>query len=222
LIVIGLFFIYQQFFPAIQGIFVESTHALEQGNISPVTESYINVSQYVSNPSGLSELIKTALQENILQDDQTSLNFRGEFSVSIPSLGMNGLPVEANVDSTNEASYNKVLTHSLAHFQSTGLPISTVENNIVIYGHSASPNYNPKPTDPYVAMSFLPNIKVGDSIFIDIDNKSYEFKVYKNKIVDPTDVSIINGTKGKRTVTMFTCFPLGSSAERFVTVAREV
>jgi LPXTG-site transpeptidase (sortase) family protein len=97
-----------------------------------------------------------------------------------------------------------------------------VENNIVIYGHSASPNYGPKPTDPYVAFSFLPDIKVGDDIYIEMSGQEYHFKTYRNKIVEPNDTSIITGTKGNRTLTLFTCFPLGSNSQRFVSIAREV
>lgn len=221
-VISGFLFIYQQFFPEIKQMIEKNSNYLDQGNISPVTEKYINVAEYISNPSGLSELTKTALRENILQKDDASLAYAGTFYLSIPSLGMDRLPVTANVDSSTEASYNAVLTNTLAHFRSTGLPISPVDNNIVLYGHSASPNYTPKPSDPFVAFSFLPEIKVGDDIFIDIDGQRFQFKTYRNKIVEPNDTSIITGVKGNRTLTLFTCFPLGSNSQRFVTVAREV
>ncbi|MFS8130929.1 MAG: sortase [Candidatus Dojkabacteria bacterium] len=221
-VITGFLFIYQQFFPDIKQLIEKNSNYLDQGNVSPVTDKYINVSQYISNPSGLTELTKTALKENILQKDDASLAYSGTFYISIPSLGMNRLPVTANVDSSSEAAYNAVLTNTLAHFRSTGLPISPVENNIVVYGHSASPNYGPKASDPYVAFSFLPEIKVGDDIYINISNQEYHFKTYRNKIVEPNDTSIITGVKGTRTLTLFTCFPLGSNTQRFVSVAREV
>lgn len=221
-IITGFFFIYQQFFPDIKQFIEKSSNYLDQGNVSIVSDDYINLSSYVSNPSGLSELTKNALKQNILAADTESLNYSGKFTISIPSLGINKLPVQANVDSSTESAYNAVLGSSLAHFRSTGLPFSKVPNNIVIYGHSASPNYTPKPTDVYVAFSFLPNIKVGAEIIIEIEGKSYEFKTYKSKIVEPSDTSIITGTKGKRELTLFTCYPLGSNSQRFVTIAREV
>src|SRR5690606_20263638 len=132
------------------------------------------------------------------------------------------LPVEANVDSSSEESYNLALQDSLAHFKGTGLPISDVQNNIVIYGHSASPNYNPRRTDPEVAFSYLPELKVGDDIIIEIEGKEYRFKMYRSKIVEPDDTSVITGTKGKRTLTLFTCYPIGANSQRYVALAREV
>lgn len=220
-ILLGLAFIYQQFFPKIQSLITEATDSFAKGNINIVSESYIDLRQYVSNPAGLDALTKEALSENILLEDQKSLEYSGGFFITVNSVGINRLPVEANVDSTTESVYNQVLNTRLAHFKSTGLPISDVKNNIVIYGHSASVNYGPQAADPYVAFSFLPDIQVGDEIAIEIEGKQYKFKMYESKIVNPDDTEIITGKKGKRTLTLFTCYPLGSNAQRYVVLARE-
>lgn len=222
LIITGVFFIYRQFFPDIKQFFENNSGYLNQGNISPVSDSYVNYDIYLSNPSGLPELTKKALEENILTLDDKSLHYTGNFHISIPSLGIERLPVEANVDSSSEAIYNEALKDSLAHFKSTGLPISDVQNNIVIYGHSASPNYNPRRNDPEVAFSYLAELRVGDEMTIHIEGKDYKFVMYKSKIVDATDTSIITGVKGKRTLTLFTCYPAGNSSQRYVALAREV
>ena len=221
LILAGVFFIYRQFLPEIKQFFEQNSGYLSQGNISPVSDSYVNYDIYLSNPAGLTELTKKALGENILTLDEESLHYSGNFYLSIPALGMERLAVEANVDSSSQDIYNAALKDSLAHFKSTGLPISDVQNNIVIYGHSASPNYNPKRTDPEVAFSYLADLRVGDQIIIEIEGKQYNFTMYKSKIVDATDTSIITGVKGKRTLTLFTCYPAGNSSQRFVALARE-
>jgi LPXTG-site transpeptidase (sortase) family protein len=217
---VGVFFIYQQFAPDVKQAIQQNLGFLSQGNLSPVDDVYINQEEYISKPSGLSELTLNALKENILTVDTQSLSYKGTFYISIPSLNINNMPVQANVDSTKEESYNAILKNSLAHFENTGLPNSTIQNNIVVYGHSASPSYNPKPSDPEVAFSFLDEIKVGDDIFIDMDGKRYHYVMYKSKIVEPTDISIITGTRGKRTLTLFTCSPDGSNRSRFVAIAR--
>ena len=217
----GVFFIYRQFFPDIKQFIENNSGYLTQGNISPVSDSYVNYDIYLSNPSGLTELTKRALDENILAVDDTSLNYSGNFYISIPSLNINRLPVQANVDSSSEEIYNEALKDSLAHFKSTGLPISTIQNNIVIYGHSASPNYNPRKDDPEVAFTYISELKVGDVITIEIEGKEFNFTMYKSKIVDATDISIITGTKGKRTLTLFTCYPAGNNSQRYVALARE-
>jgi LPXTG-site transpeptidase (sortase) family protein len=218
----GFYFIFEQFKPDIQQKLKEQTGQLAQGTINLAPEEYISMSEYISFPNGLEELTQKALSENVLKQDTVSLSYSGVFYLSIPALGMNRLPVDANVDSSSKDSYLPALEDSLAHFKYTGLPISDVPNNIVIYGHSASPSYNPKRTDPMVAFSYLQELSVGDDIFIEIDGKTFQFKMQKSKIVNPTDVEIITGTPGKRTLTLFTCFPNGSNSKRYVAIAREV
>lgn len=221
-IVIGGVFIYKEFFPDIQAAFQTSGGYLSQGNVSPVADQYLDITSYISKPEGFKELTIEALNEHTLEDDSVSFDYRGVFYITIPSIGIDHLPVEANVDSTTESVYNQVLLTKLAHFKSTGLPISDIKNNMLIYGHSASPNYNPNPKDPEVAFSFLPNLKVGDAITITMEGKDYNYVMASSKIVKPTDTSVITGARGKKTLTLVTCFPLGSNENRFVAVARPV
>lgn len=220
-ILFGTFLIYREFVPEIQKILQDNNNYLSQGNISPVSDSYVNFEQFLSNPSGLNLLSEKAFEQNILETDSKSLSYQGNFYITIPSIGINRLPVEANVDSRNEDSYNLALKDSLAHFKNTGLPISDIKNNIVIYGHSASTNYNPSRSDPEVAFSFLTEMKVGDPIIIEIEGERHEFIMSRSKIVKPDDISVITGTKGKRTLTLFTCYPAGNNTERYVILARE-
>lgn len=221
-VIAGGIFIYQQFFPDIQQSLLQSTGYYNRGNVAAVDDTYIDISKYISNPENLDLLTTNALSLNILQPDPVSLNYNNIFYISIPSIGLNRLPVQSNVDSSSENAYNAVLNNNLAHFKSTGLPISDVKNNIVIYGHSASPNLNPSRTTPLMAFSFIPELQVGDEIIIEIEGKEYKYKMFSSKIVAPDETSIITGTKGRGTLTLFTCFPLGSNKERYVAVARPV
>lgn len=219
---IGVAFIYLHFLGDIQTYFRESTGITNQGNTSPVSDGFIDTSPYISNPSGLDKVAREAFDADILQEDVVSKNYQKTFYISIPSLSINRLPVTPNVNSTVPDIYNSVLTNSLAHFEGTGLPISDVKNNIVVYGHSASPTYGPSPSDPEVAFSFIPNLKVGDEIIIEMDGKEYKYRMFRSKIVEPSDVSIITGSKNQRTLTLFTCYPTGNNAQRYVAIARPV
>jgi LPXTG-site transpeptidase (sortase) family protein len=221
-IIVGTIFIFREFFPDIQAAIQKSNGYLSQGNVSPVSEQYLDITSYISKPQNFKELTLAALNEHALEEDNTSLNYRGVFYITIPSLKINRLPVEANVDSTTEEVYNQVLTTRLAHFRSTGLPISDVKNNMLIYGHSASPNYNPSPNDVQVAFSLLPELKVGDEITVEIEGEEFKYIMSSSKIVKPTDTSVITGTKGRKSLTLVTCFPLGSNESRYVAVARPV
>ncbi|GAB4283801.1 MAG: hypothetical protein Kow0081_0570 [Candidatus Dojkabacteria bacterium] len=218
---IGLFFIYQYLFPHIQTA-VRSFAGEAQGTTSIVSDNFTELNLYISSPGGLIEASNDVISNTLTSVDSISNNYRGSFRISIPALGIHSLPVEANVDSVNEAIYNQVLKKSLAHFENTSLPISDLASNIVIYGHSATSVYNPKPTDPEVAFSFLPNLKVGDDIFIEIEGKTYHYRMFKSKVVEPTDVSILAGTGNRETLTLFTCYPPGNDRSRYVVVARPV
>lgn len=221
-ITVGSIFIYKEFFPDIQAALQTSNGYLAQGNVSPVSDQYLDITSYISKPQGFKELTIEALNEHTLEEDIVSIEYQDTFYLTIPSIGIDHLPVQSNVDSTTESIYNQVLETKLAHFKSTGLPISNIKNNMLIYGHSASPNYNPSAKDPQVAFSYLPNLKVGDEITITIDGKDYKYVMSSSKIVKPTDTSVITGAKGKQTLTLVTCFPLGSNENRYVAVARPV
>jgi len=222
LIFLGIFFIYQDFFPDIQQTLQINLGYLSKGNVSPVSDQYIDISQYISRPVDFPNLINSALKQTNVIDDQASRDYSGTFYISIPSLGINRLPVEGNVDSTTPDIYLKALTTKLAHFKGTCLPFSNNNCNTVVYGHSASPNYRPKVTDAEVAFSFLSNIQVGDDIFIYVNNQTFHYRMYKSKVVSPDDTSIITGIDGQKTLTLFTCAPAGSDLNRFVAIAKPV
>ncbi len=221
-IALGLYFIFQYVYPEIQYQIQRQNGLVAQGTTTLTSGDYIDRSKFISNPAGLAEVSSEAFDQQILQDDSVSRNYRGTFYISIPSIGIERLPVQANVDSTTESAYNAVLKNSLAHFENTGLPISDVNNNIVIYGHSASPNYNPRASDPEVAFSFIPNLKVGDEIIIEMEGETHKFRMFRSKIVEPTDISIITGQENQRTLTLFTCYPAGNNSNRYVAIARPV
>jgi LPXTG-site transpeptidase (sortase) family protein len=223
LILIGLGFIYKFIYPEIKTQLEERNGLVAQGTTALTANDFLDRSQYISNPAGLlGDVATEAFQQNILQIDTVSKSYNKTFYITIPALNIENLPVTPNVDSTTEDSYTSVLHNSLAHFQNTGLPISEINNNMVIYGHSASPNYNPRTNDPEVAFSFLPNLKVGDLIYIDIDGNRYTYRMYKSKIVEPSDFTIITGELNKRILTLFTCYPPGNSESRIVINARPI
>jgi len=120
-----------------------------------------------------------------------------------------------------EEVYDSVLNNGLAHFKDTGLPMSEINNNSVVYGHASNGNYYERTKDVAAAFTKLTDIKIGDEVIVKIEGKEYKYRVVKTKLVKPDDISIINGTRGKKTLTLFTC-PNGNNAKRFVAVARPV
>lgn len=224
-ILLGAGLLWQQIGPELDQKLKESAGFYNQGTIPLVADAYIaERAQYLSDPGAeyFRSLTDSALKQNVLREDPTSNNYSGVFYLTIPALKMERVPIEANVESGVESAYQSVLKTKLAHFKNTGLPISDIKNNIVIYGHSARPTYKPSPSDPASAFSFLSELKIGDEISIEMNGKTYKYVMSRSKIIEPQDVSIITGTPGRGTLTLFTCYPNGNNSHRYVAIARPV
>lgn len=222
-ILLGFIILGQQILPEVDQHLKRVAGYYDQGTTPLVGGEYIAERiKYLSDPGSkyFQELTNKALGQDILQNDPFSSSYQGTIYLSIPSLGFNRLPVQANVESGVESVYNSVLKTKLAHFKSTGLPASSVQNNIVIYGHSARSNYKATPSDPSAAFSFLTNLRIGDEIFLEMNGVQYKFIMTRSKIVEPDDTEIVTGSPGRRTLTLFTCYPNGVNSNRYVAIAR--
>ncbi|HEX9804614.1 MAG TPA: sortase [Candidatus Dojkabacteria bacterium] len=225
LIVTGAFILRNQLWGKVEESILERDGYFEQGTTPLVAGDYIEERQiYLSNPGSdyFRELADSAFKKNVLSPDPVSNNYIGRFTISIPSLNLENLPVTANVNSGLEEVYDRILNTTLAHMEGTGLPVSDVENNIVVYGHSANGDYFQRTQDPAGAFSRLQRIKFGDEITITMEGRTTKYKVSKTKIVNPDETSIITGPGGEQTLTLFTCFPNGNPSKRFVVIARPV
>ena len=59
---------------------------------------------------------------------------------------------------------------------------------------------------------------IGDIVSVIYKEKDYFYRIKEIKVVEPTDLSIMNPTE-KPTLTMFTCTPIYSTAQRLVVIA---
>lgn len=219
LIMTGGVFIYLQFQPTIVDQVKEYAGLYEQGTTAVVGDNYVTDRlQYVSNPGAdyFQRVSQLALNSSLLKPDEYSLNYKGTMYLTIPSLGFNRLPIKSNVQSNSKDIYDQVLSTSLAHFKGTSVPGSDNASNIVIYGHSAGGGYNPNPNDVLGAFTFLQDLKVGDVIILEADGVEHKYKMSRSKKVEPSDTSVVTGTPGKETLTLFTCHPPGNNSSRLV------
>jgi LPXTG-site transpeptidase (sortase) family protein len=225
LVVTGVYIIYNQVWPTIVQTVQESTGYFDQNGAALVAGEYIEAKQRYSNPGAkyFADLKNNAQDHNLLFNDKKSLDYKNSFSISIPSLNLNDLKTSSNVDSSVEAVYDQLLGDGLAHFQGTSLPFSDLNSyNIVVYGHSSPGDYYQRTKDPAAAFSMLSQIRYGSEIIVKFEGKEYKYKFTKGKIVDANDLTILQGTKGQKQLTLFTCYPNGNNAKRFVAVARLV
>ncbi|WP_409272471.1 class D sortase [Neobacillus sp. SCS-31] len=65
----------------------------------------------------------------------------------------------------------------------------------------------------------LNEMEKGDTIVIKDKNKTYTYKVYKIKVVKPTDTSVLNAIPQKRILTLVTCTPIKTATHRLIVQA---
>ncbi len=66
----------------------------------------------------------------------------------------------------------------------------------------------------------LDEIKIGDTIRIKTSAEEYEYEVYDISIVEPTDVSVLNGNDKDKILTLITCDPLVNPTHRMIIHAK--
>lgn len=67
----------------------------------------------------------------------------------------------------------------------------------------------------------LPELKKDDLIYIKWDNVLYEYQVFNTRSVLPTQTDVRDADPNvPHKLTMYTCYPLGSTAQRFVVEAK--
>jgi sortase A len=124
-------------------------------------------------------------------------------------------PVIENVDGGNKKRYNEALKSGVAHYKGTALPGE--ESNIFIFGHSSS--YVGLGGDYGEIFKELNNMESGDEILIIYQDKEYIYKVVEKKVVEKTEVSVLNSTDGEQ-LTLMTCWPIGTNLKRLIVIAK--
>lgn len=134
----------------------------------------------------------------------------------IEKLDIKDLPIALDVDGNNEEEYYKALEGGVAHYKGTAYPGK--KGNCFIFGHSEY--YWDKPGDYKQIFKNLNQLEEGDQIRIKSDKKEYQYIVSETKIVGPKDITVLSQTKDYR-LTLMTCWPPGSTAQRLVVVAEK-
>ncbi len=137
-------------------------------------------------------------------------NIPDYFRITIPKLGIKDALVETNAKSLNPDK-------ALGHYPKTELPGEI--GNSFIFGHSVLPwFFNSK--NYKTIFSTLNNLKPGDEIIININNKDLKYVVESKHEVKPTEVDPLAEFKPKylneSTITLMTCSPAGTKMKRLL------
>jgi sortase A len=108
----------------------------------------------------------------------------------------------------------KALQKGVARYPKTALPDQV--GNVFLTGHSS--NYWWDPGHYKTIFALLNRLVVGDTIYIKYQGTLYTYKVNGQKVVKPTETSVLNPTS-KPTLSLMTCTPTGTSLYRRIVTA---
>lgn len=137
--------------------------------------------------------------------------------IIIPKINVE-IPVVYNEPSIEEAAVETALERGVVHYATTPSPGEL--GNAVIFGHSSNNILNKgKYKFAFVLLSRLEN---GDLFYLDKGGKRYVYQVFSKKVVDPSDISVLDKTSQPATATLITCDPPGTSIHRLVVVGKQI
>ena len=134
-------------------------------------------------------------------------------TVNIPEMEV----AEAAVPDAKGDDEAKLKDNLGIHLQGTGFPWEKGAN-VYIAGHRLGyPN-----TDSFLAFWDLDALEKGDEITVtDADGKEYRYEVFKEVVVEPTDLEVTRPVPGKDVLTLQTC-TLPDYSQRLIVQAEKV
>ncbi|MBC7869552.1 MAG: class C sortase [Chitinophagaceae bacterium] len=66
---------------------------------------------------------------------------------------------------------------------------------------------------------YIEDLQIGDTFYINTEIGTYTYVVTETRIVEPTDVSVMDNVPGKATATLITCHPYGVNTQRYIVFA---
>ncbi|MCR4324595.1 MAG: sortase [Candidatus Curtissbacteria bacterium] len=202
----GLFAIVFAVWPYLAWQFVTLPKLTKGVEHAPVPQS-----QVLADQSFLSENVQVAKDEDGFSYFTTNYVPTGEkpdeFSLTIPKLKIS----EAKVKVDSLKFYEQ-----LSHFPGSALPGEL--GNSFITGHSVLPQFN-DPENYRTIFTKLPELEVGDDVYVEIEGQHLHFVVQYAKVVDPHDVSVLAPISQRgHNLTLMTCVPPGTSIKRLVVI----
>ena len=119
----------------------------------------------------------------------------------------------------NHDAYGMMLKVAQEIKQAVSIPVGTVTcmtggrtTHTVLTGHRGLPNQK--------FFSDLDKLKPGDKFYMHILNQTLAYKVYKIKVIEPTDVDELMIENGRDLATLVTCTPYGVNTHRLLVMGR--
>ncbi len=180
-------------------------------NVEPVARTAARPAEPVVSPE-----VDKSLEKKKAGGEPTVVEGPKDKTLKVTIPGMNRVSgaTVPYADGTNEAAFKK---YAGVHLRGTGNPWER-EANVYIAGHRLGyPG-----TDSFFAFWDLNVLDKGDKIFLtDADGKRYVYKVFRDFVVEPTQVSVTRPVDGRNIVTLQTC-TLPDYSRRLIVQAEKV
>ncbi len=138
--------------------------------------------------------------------------------VIIPKINLE-IPLDFSAKSIDENEIENGLENGVVHYPTTALPGQ--QGNAAFFGHSSNNIFNPGKYK--FAFVLLHELVTGDTFNLTYKGVNYTYQVFDKKVVDPSDVSVLNPVAGKAsTAVLITCDPPGTSLHRLVVWGEQV
>jgi len=188
---------------------IRGTEAINSSLIFPsanVQNDKLNISTITTSVTDESEAVKKIYRfPKNLTDNQ----------LFIPKINLTA-PINWSV-AVDDASLLNSLKSGLAHFNISSLPGEI--GNVFVSGHSSYYWWDKGQYKKVFAL--LPEVKVGDAIYLKYQDQPYIYQVEETKAIKPTDVSVVNKTDYP-VISLMTCVPIGTAQNRLIVRAKQI
>lgn len=116
----------------------------------------------------------------------------------------NWIALESNIQ---EALRDGVVVHPISQDPSQN-------GNFFATGHSSYYTWDPGRFKDVFAL--LHEVKIGDTVEVYWEGKKYVYKIEEEKVVPPTEVSVLDQPDDRRELTLMTCTPIGTNKNRLI------
>ena len=142
-------------------------------------------------------------------DEQKPANFSEQSdSISIPKLGTNA-PIVSPAGETQK-QLNEALNKGVVLYPGSKLPGQNGE--VFLTGHSSTYIWNKTPYGRIFAL--LDKLEAGDIVTIYYQNRQYDYRINSKQVLTPSQTTI--SETNQPTLTLMTCWPIGTSLKRLV------
>lgn len=138
-----------------------------------------------------------------------------ENTIYIPKINVTA-PITWNIPNIPE-KVSSGLEKGTIHLLGTALPGEV--GNVFITGHSS--NYLWAKGNYKSIFALIPELVIGDQIYVRYSNVTYIYKINSKTTVKPDDLSVLK-QEDDSLLTIMTCWPVGTSLYRMVIVADQV